>query len=183
MFHFNVKKAAQATALLMKQSGKDSNNYLKLIKLLYIAERESLQETGRSITGDRTVAMPHGPALSHICDLIRGEDTRPEWAKYFKTKVRPVFALEQVADPGDEMLCKYEIDKLTEVAQRHRDDDRWVMKKITHALPEYKKNNPGEHSKDIPVSDILAAAGKQERTNAVVRAANADLAFAQIFGR
>ncbi len=183
MFYFNVKKAAQATALLMGQPGKDNSNYYKLIKLLYIAERESLQETGHSITGDRTVAMPYGQALSHICDLIRGEDSRPEWARYFKTKVESDFALEQVADPGDEMLCKYEIDKLMEVARRHQDDDWRAMGKITHDLPEYKKNDPGKSSKEIPVSDILAAAGKQERTDAVARAASADLAFVQIFGR
>ena len=183
MFHFNVKKAAQATALLMRQPGKDNRNYYKLIKLLYISERESLQETGRSITGDRTVAMPYGPVLSHVCDLIRGEDTRPEWTRCFKTKTRPDYALELVLDPGDGMLCPYEIDKLVEVARRFRSKSKWAMKQITHALPEYKQNDPGRSSKEISVNDILAAAGKQRRSLAVERVAKADQAFARVFGK
>ena len=181
MFHFNIIKSAQATALLLKQPGKDGDNYYKLIKLLYLAERESLQETGRSITGDRTVAMPHGPALSHICDLIRGEDTRSSWAAYFKTATESDFTLKLVADPGDGLLCRYEIEKLQEVARRYRDKGRWAMKRLTHELPEYKQNDPGGSSKEIPVSDILGAAGKQRHAAAVGRAAQADLAFARVF--
>ncbi len=183
MFHFNVKKAVQATALLLHQPGKDARNYYKIVKLLYIAERESLLETGRPLTGDTTVAMPHGPALSHICDLIRGEDSRREWAACFKTKTKPDYELELLDDPGTCTLCQYEIDKLKEVAYRFRDKGKWAMKRLTHELPEYRKNDPGLSSKEIPISDILGAIGKQRRTAAVKRIADADRAFARIFGR
>lgn len=38
-------------------------SYLRMLKLLYLADRESLKETGHTITGDRVVAMEHGPVL------------------------------------------------------------------------------------------------------------------------
>ena len=37
--------------------------YIKLIKLMYLADRRCLIETGFPITGDRMVSMPKGPEL------------------------------------------------------------------------------------------------------------------------
>jgi hypothetical protein len=37
---------------------------IKLIKLMYLAERLSLQRYGEPLTGDRLVSMPDGPVLS-----------------------------------------------------------------------------------------------------------------------
>ena len=48
-------------------------SYMKLLKLLYLADRQALLELGRPITFDRFVAMPHGPVLSRTCDLITSE--------------------------------------------------------------------------------------------------------------
>ncbi len=182
MFHFDLKKSIQAVSVLLRQPGVDRDRYLKIIKLLYIAERESLLETGRPITGDRAVAMPHGTALSHAVDLIRGEVTCSEWSSTFKTYPGPDYKIEQLRDPGTEFLCRYEEDKLTEVAARYKNDDRWKLEDITHALPEYIKNNPGNSSKEIPIEDILEAEGKKDKLEAIEKAAQADLAFARIFG-
>ncbi len=45
-------------------------SYMKLIKLLYLADREALARWGRPITTDTYVAMKHGPVLSYILNLI-----------------------------------------------------------------------------------------------------------------
>ena len=37
--------------------------YLKLIKLLYLADRQALLELGRPISCDLFVSMPHGPSV------------------------------------------------------------------------------------------------------------------------
>jgi len=47
-------------------------NYLKLMKLLYLADRESMRRNGRPISGDRYVSMDHGPVLSQTLNLING---------------------------------------------------------------------------------------------------------------
>ena len=42
-----------------------------LIKLLYLADRKALLESGYTITGDGMVSMPLGPVLSTIYDWIQ----------------------------------------------------------------------------------------------------------------
>ncbi len=180
MFRFDFEKSMQALGVLLRQPGKHHNAYLKLIKLMYIAEKESLQETGRPITGDKMVAMPHGPVLSHVCDLIRGEDYRPTWSEYFETT--PSYELEAKADIGEGRLCPYEIKKLQEVAERYKEYDRWEMARITHKFPEYKKNKPGKSSKEIPLSDILKGHDEIGKLPDIERAAEADRAFTRALG-
>ena len=47
-------------------------SYMKLIKLLYLADREALLRWGRPITFDAYVSMDRGPVLSSVLDLING---------------------------------------------------------------------------------------------------------------
>jgi uncharacterized phage-associated protein len=56
-FPFDERKAAQAAAYLLKKHD-GRLNFMKLIKLLYLADRKSLLENGKPITGDRMLAMP-----------------------------------------------------------------------------------------------------------------------------
>ena len=66
---FNEVKATQAAARILRNRG-GRMSYMKLIKLLYLADREALARWGRNITTDNYVSMPHGPVLSHVLDLI-----------------------------------------------------------------------------------------------------------------
>ena len=52
--------------------GKGRMNYLKLMKLLYLADRASMKRNGHPISGDRYVSMDHGPVLSQTFNLIKG---------------------------------------------------------------------------------------------------------------
>ena len=56
-FRFNFEKTLQAIAVLLRQSENRTDNYMRLLKLLYLADRKSLAQMGRPITGDRVVAM------------------------------------------------------------------------------------------------------------------------------
>jgi len=179
MFRFNFDKAMQALALMLRQPGKDQHKYLKVLKLLYVAEKESLLETGRPITGDRLYAMPHGPVLSRICDLIRGEDIRTGWAEHFQTTR---YTIETILDPGTNLLSKYEIEKIEDVARRHSEKTRWELRDLTHEFPEWDQNNPRQSSREIPLKDVLAAGGKPEMLPSIERAAEADRVFQDVFG-
>lgn len=67
---FSERKAAEAAAfLLLKSSG--GLDLLKLMKLMYLAERESFKKYGESITGDSFVSMEHGPVLSGTYDFAK----------------------------------------------------------------------------------------------------------------
>jgi uncharacterized phage-associated protein len=58
--------------VLLRQDGVRCMNYMRLLKLLYIADRESLPRTGRPIVGGPVIAMERGPVLEEVFDLIRG---------------------------------------------------------------------------------------------------------------
>jgi uncharacterized phage-associated protein len=60
---FNEQKATQAAARFLKLAN-GKMNYLKLIKLLYLLDRESLNRRGRPVTGDQYYSMKLGPVLS-----------------------------------------------------------------------------------------------------------------------
>ncbi len=67
---FNETKATQAAAHLIKRRGQGYMSYMKLIKLLYFADREALLRWGSPITADTFYSMDRGPVLSRVHDLV-----------------------------------------------------------------------------------------------------------------
>lgn len=155
---FDEEKAAQAAAyLLQKFSGR--HNLMVIIKLLYLADRSSLLETGYTITGDRMVSMPHGPVLSQILDLINqgpapGRESSPWFAAI---KPRAGYDLELVRDPGVEALSPYETEVLDRIYERYGNLDQWQLRDFVHELPEWE--DPHGSSLPIEPATILQAAG------------------------
>jgi uncharacterized phage-associated protein len=77
---FNEAKATQAAARLLRNRG-GTMSYMKLIKLLYLADREALASWGRPITTGNYVSMDKGPVLSHVLDRIN-EGPSPDEPSY-----------------------------------------------------------------------------------------------------
>ncbi|MBS3734155.1 MAG: SocA family protein [Phycisphaerae bacterium] len=181
MFSFNLYKTIQATTYLLRQPGTDHCAYLKVLKLLYVAERESLAETGHPITGDQTYAMPHGPALSATLNLMNGTETHDLWVRHIQDAGN--YELKVSEDPGTDLLCPYELEKLRDVARRYADQTRWQVRDATHELPEWKSNDPGQQSsKPIPVRDILVAQRCESRLGAIERDSEAQEALSSALG-
>jgi uncharacterized phage-associated protein len=146
-------------------------SYLKLIKLLYIVDREALIRWGRPVTTDRYASMDQGPVVSHIYNLITGEmppGIRTYWQECISP--RPNHEVELVNDPGDDELSKAEEDLIDEVFAEHGQKSRWVLVNYTHDLPEWQDPN----GSSIPIShrDILRAAHK---TDAEIEAVESEL--------
>jgi len=151
----HLKTIQAAGVLLAKHQGRMTQ--LRLLKLLYIANRESLRETGAFIIDDRVVAMEHGPVLSHTYDTIKNQTSDSlEWNRFIR---REGFTLEVLQDPGISKLSKFEIELLDRVADDFAAMEEWKVVDHTHKFPEWAKNNPGSSSKAIPFEDILSALG------------------------
>jgi uncharacterized phage-associated protein len=166
---FNFEKSLQAAGVLLRlEEGRMP--YMRLLKLLYIAERETLAATASPLTGDRGYAMKHGPVLSHIYDLIRGVGPRfDEWDKYIRTQG---YAVKLADDPGRGKLSRGEVEKLTEVSERYRNRDHWELSDLTHEFPEWRAHWPDgaeAGSYPIPWEDVLAAQGEGAETIQVVQ--------------
>lgn len=163
---FNFRQACQAVAFLLRRRPGSRMNYMRLLKLLYVAERECLRDGGFAIAGGPVVAMPRGPVLQEIYGLIRGIHYHsPEWMKFFHTES---YHLVMHSDPGIGALTPFIAKKLEAVAQRHEEDDEWSMVEFTHELPEWKKNDPGTSSKAIPLADILEALGIADEAASII---------------
>lgn len=69
---FTPQTAAQTAAYFVaKKSG--SISILKLVKLIYLADRESMRRYGFPISYDNMVSLPHGPVPSRTLCMINGE--------------------------------------------------------------------------------------------------------------
>ena len=73
---FNESKATQMAAYLLKKAECCTLPHLKLMKLLYLAERTAYLEHGYGISDDTLVSMPYGPVLSSTLNLMNGEPGR-----------------------------------------------------------------------------------------------------------
>ncbi len=169
-FRFNQKKAIQAVAFLLKQSPETnkSDDYMRLLKLLYFADRESIEHTGKPITGDKFTAFEHGPSLSLLYDLVRQKGVNNiEWDKYIE---RDGFHIRLINDPGNDELCRYELELLTKIWQKYREMNVWEVADESHKLKEWQKNDPGKSSRPIPLLDLLEAIGKSDWLNDILKA-------------
>ena len=72
VFRFHFEKTLESVGVLLRKECSKRMNYMKLLKLLYICDRECIKNHNRPITGDRVVAMKRGPVLSHLYANIPG---------------------------------------------------------------------------------------------------------------
>jgi uncharacterized phage-associated protein len=158
-FYFDERKAAQAAAYLIKARG-SSISLLALIKLLYLADRKALLETGAPITNDKIVCMRHGLVLSAIYDKTKGDGTDDEpWYRYIAAKDGNQIALAREPDSFDE-LSKYEMAVLDSVHADYGALTASQLRNLTHELPEY--SDPGDSSNLVDPADILRLNGVPE---------------------
>jgi uncharacterized phage-associated protein len=159
---FNVEKATQAAAYLLERRG-GRMSYMKLLKLLYLADREALVSLGRPITYDRYVSMDHGPVLSQTYNLIASEPQPgrvPEyWRQVISAPQNYEVALLAVHAPTSS-LSAAQIGILDDVFAAHGAKGRWELVDFVHTLPEWV--NPHGSSIPISVRDVLLASGMDE---------------------
>ena len=148
-------------------------NYLKLLKLLYLTERECLRIDGNTITGDCFRALRNGPILSTVYNLIKGKDSQsPRWNRYIKQGTDYyVFIAE---DPGTEDLYRFEKELIQKIDEEYKDAGEFDLVRLTHTFPEWKKFEsrllaPGfPNSYSITLEDILEGINKLEMIQPVL---------------
>lgn len=181
-FDFDERKATAAASFVLQLAG-GGMEYLRLIKLLYYADRESLDALGRPITGDRYVSMRHGPVLSQIYNLVKraifGLKIQGPWAEHIEGDGRYGVRLKKEPERG--ALSEVELEILQEVFTRYRDRDPWRLRDESHDLLEWE--DAGDSSKEIPIEEILQVLGKSEAEIEEIRQRAAEkVHFDRIFG-
>ncbi len=165
-FRFDFDRSLEASAYLLKLGG-GSMEYIRLIKLLYIAERELLAEEASPLTGDIYKAMKNGPVLSTVYEIIQDRNWKSDdWHQFIKTSG---YSVELVGDPGLHHLSASIVTKLRDVHARYSHTNTWELVDATHEFPEWKKLSPGAGSVPIRLEDILEAMGAEEGTLETIR--------------
>lgn len=147
-------------------------SYMKLIKLLYFADRKTLAELGRPITFDQYVSMPHGPVLSRTYDLISAEpdpDVDSYWRQYVSQR-DSAYDVHLLRDelPNDQ-LSPAEEAILDGVFAEWGHKTRYEVRDHSHTLPEW--NDPHGSSYPIDVRDVLLAQGLTQEDAEEIEAA------------
>ncbi|MFN7921379.1 MAG: Panacea domain-containing protein [Bryobacteraceae bacterium] len=156
---FDETKATQAAAHLIKRRGQGFMSYMKLMKLLYFADREALLRWGSPITCDSYYSMDRGPVLSRVLDLVT-EGAAPQESHFWEQHLQPSgdHEVKLTADPADGELSEVELELLDEVFDRFGALSRWEIVEEAHKLPEWEDPRGGR----IPIryEDILRHGNK-----------------------
>ncbi len=153
--------ATQAAARLLWRRG-EPMSYMKLIKLMYFADRAALLTLGRPITYDQWVSMPHGPVLSRTYDLAVSEPDPQEpsyWHRYISGVLEGYEVELLQPDPPNDQLSKAQEEILDEVFEKWGHLSRWEVRDASHLLPEYTKTIS---SIRISYRDVLLLEGRSE---------------------
>lgn len=158
---FNERKAAQVAAFFAAQAGRQVA-VLKLMKLMYLADREALDQYGFPISGDNPVSMPHGPVLSMTYALISegGEQVPGGWEEWIADKENHEVRLNRDFSRADlDELSDAELDVMQTVWQRFGKMGKWEIRDYTHDhCSEWV--DPNGSSRPISFTDIFKALGR-----------------------
>lgn len=160
---FNDRKVAQMAAFLLGKGG-TRMAHLKLMKLLYLADREAMSQYGAPISGDRIVAMPHGPVLSMTLNLMDGDvESSPDgWDSLISDKENHELSLKRpvTCDDLDE-LSQADIGVLETVWRQFGHMDKWTIRDYTHDhCPEW--TDPNGSSLPISYESVFRALGRSK---------------------
>jgi uncharacterized phage-associated protein len=154
---FDEQKVTEAAALLLELRG-GCMHYIKLLKLLYIADRQAFSEWGTPISNDNYVSMDNGPVLSQTYNLIK--DGGRFWSEYISAPFGDYEVELSNALQEKKKLSPAEEDMLAKVFAEYGHQNRWKIVDLMHTLPEWK--DPGGSSIPISISDILQALNEPE---------------------
>lgn len=171
---FNERRTAQAAAFLLHSAGGELP-LIKLMKLLYLAERESLREYGEPITGDKLVSMPHGPVLSKTYDHINGATASCAggWETWVADRAEHMLALRDasmIRAPEKDLieLSESDIEILSKTWLTFGHWDQWKLVDYTHDnLAEWQ--DPDGSSLPITYERLFEVLGfSKDQTDALI---------------
>jgi uncharacterized phage-associated protein len=156
MANFQVRKAAQIAAFFAHREG-GSISHLKLVKLVYLANRRAMEKFDYPMFDDTLVSMDHGPVNSAFLNYINGDAITDyhDWREFITARADHAVGLKKKirTDELDE-LSEAEIEILEELWAKFRKYDQWKMVTYTHDnCPEWE--DPRGTSAPIPYERVF----------------------------
>jgi uncharacterized phage-associated protein len=168
---FDLDKCVEAAGVLFGKTESKTIGRMRLLRLLYLANRKSLQETGDPIVDDDVIAMKHGPVLCRTYDLIKGTDENA-WRAHFR--IIDSINIQMVSDPGTDHLSDYDVATLTAIACQYESVEDEDLSDESHGFYEYVVSWGDGTRNAVPIAeeDILLGIGfKPEEITRILREA------------
>ena len=153
---FRSRKAAQLCALFAVKDG-GTIEKLKLIKLVYLAERQCLTDWQRPILFDELFSLPHGPICSSTLNGINGSIHEQIRDDFVARNGNEIVAMKNFGRDSLDEISDAEIDIIESVWQRFGHMTASQLRNYTHEnCPEYT-----ETTGRIPIAyrELLEAVG------------------------
>jgi uncharacterized phage-associated protein len=163
MASFNARKSAQVIAFFISRSGGTSLNVVKAIKLVYLADRCSIQKFGFPILDEQRVSMPLGPVNSATYRHVNGEVDLEAcgWSEFLEDRAQHQIGAKQNFSVEDlDELSEADIQCLEQVWSEFGEMHQWELVKYTHNrknVPEWE--DPNGSSNPIPLERIMTLLG------------------------
>jgi len=163
---FNIEIAGQMAGWFLHRDG-GTMSYIKLMKLLYIAERTSIKENSFPILGDNLFSMDKGPILSATYDYMKKVQAEKNgWSKWVSQKQKSAVSLMRSYNPEDlDLLSKATLEILEEVWNRHGQMTQKEIVEHVHNFPEWKSSS-GSFMK-IKYKELLNGLGYGEKSKEI----------------
>jgi uncharacterized phage-associated protein len=163
MAAFNARKSAQVISYFISKTGTRHINILKAVKLVYLADRRSIQKFGYPILDEQRVSMPRGPVNSMTYGHACGEYDLDAcgWSEYLEDRAhheigaRKAFSSEELDELSDA-----DIECMDETWAEFGHMNQWQLVDWTHDrknIPEWE--DPNGSSAPIPLERILTFVG------------------------
>lgn len=139
-------------------------NILKVTKLVYLADRLSMEKREHPITGDNFVSMPFGPVNSFTYSYMKGAAPvrRAAWAEFVgEERWHRLPLARPIAEDDLDELSVSDMKILESVWDLFKDVDRFDLAEFTHRFcPEWR--DPNGSSVPIDFATIFRTLGKDE---------------------
>jgi uncharacterized phage-associated protein len=136
---FDYKKAVQALNFFAIKSG-GTINKLKVIKLIFFADRYHLRKYGRPITNDEYFAMEYGPVGSGIKDIAEMNEfwnSDKYVLSYITAPTR--YDVKSIKDYDCDVFSESDLEALSFAWDEFGKYDEFKLAEITHQYPEWKR--------------------------------------------
>lgn len=147
--------AAHAAAMFFAEQEGGRINKMKLVKLMYIAERTSLRESESPMFGGIYYSLAFGPVISEVLDALNANHWKGLHVQQYE------IVLEQGATPALDSLSDWGKSLIERVYSQFGSMSEWALSDMTHAeFAEWKDPGRG-HREIIAIRDMVPEGGAE----------------------
>jgi uncharacterized phage-associated protein len=162
----NTKSVVQTICYILQNTGPIDK--LKIVKMVYFADKLHLQLYGRTITGDSYCVMKNGPVGSTTLDVLNEnleylDENDIEYSKGYLRKLSSDSKFYEASNAQNELdyLAKSDKKVLDQIIQKFSKIDSLELVEITHKYPEWKQyeedfNNQTRKHADIRTEELFS---------------------------